>query len=668
MPLLALFKRNRMIQYFFFGWACLPKREGLTMKKLGKIIGLLCIADIGIFLLLVFLIGAFMSFVSPPVEKLTLSAIFLSGIKIYYLPLIVTLAFTVYIGYKLGIQKLFGFKKALTLTERADSNLYGQAEFMTNKELKALYGKKNKIKKYNKKTKEYVIEEKASGEDIDWKYLVDEEAEGYVIRSYKRNETLFIDTLKKMNCLVIGTAGTGKSLYYLGPTIQANARSSTKASMLINDVKGELFEAHSKLLKEQGYTVICINLRNPRNSTRINILDDIWDMYHAYIETKDGNYLDLTSQYIVELAEILSPPIDGNNKEFGDGAIGILCAILWGMLEDSTNPNYKFTKDMFTISQISNILNKQSKYLIDFLTHRDAQTSHVFENASMIIDNASEKTVSSYLSTLQTNLRKFLDPGIEYLTQTSDFDLNGITQKPTAIFLIIPDESSTRYVLATAIIVQIYNKLIATASKQENLSLDRPWYFFLDEFGQMPKIAKFPNWIAVCRSRNIYLCPVVQANSQLKSVFGENDAITIQDQCHLKIFLGSNDFSTLEYFQKQLGTYTVYNRSASINENTLKNKEFEGTTSITKKDLVTIDELQYLKPGNGYITIRGQKPIKTTFVPIFDEECKQKKIFILGSIRLSIPEKKESYTFYSLDERETIYLSEELESIEENLK
>lgn len=627
------------------------------MKKFGKISVFLIIVDILIFLILTFMVGAVKGFITPSNQRLDISAIFLNGIKLFYIPLFVTIGVNVYILVLLAKQNFFGFRKTLNLSERATSNLYGQAEFMTDIEIKKFAGHTEKIEKLNKITKEKEIIKIKPGEDIDWINLNKEETEGFVIRSYKKKNTLFIDTVEKKNCLVIGTAGTGKSLYFLGPTIQANARSKNKASMLINDLKGELYAAHSKYLKDEGYNVICINLRDPRNSTRINIFDDIWETYHKYVETNDGRYLDLTSQYIVELSTILSPELTGTNKEFGDGAIGILCGILWGMLEDSIDPKFNFTKEMFTITQISNIINKQGKYLLDFLTHRDPETSRVFDNAAMIIDNASERTVSSYISTLQTNLRKFLDPGITYLTATSDFNLDEITQKPTAIFLIIPDESKTRYVLANAIIVQIYNKLVATASRMPNQALDRSWYFLLDEFGQMPKIDSFPNWIAVCRSRNIYLCPVVQANSQLKTAFGEDAAITIQDQCHLKIFLGSNEYQTLEYFQKQLGTYTAYSRSASINEKTLMNLEYEGTTSITKKDLVTIDELQYLKSGNIYITIRGEKPIKSVLVPIFDAELQKNNFFILGTITSNIEEKKDKTVFYNLSERESRYLS-----------
>lgn len=627
------------------------------MKKIGKISLFIFLADIVIFLILLMVVGSVYGLTTSKEKELNMLAIFLNGIRLFYIPLIITIAADIYLLIILGKQKFFGFRKTLNLSERASSNLYGQADFMTDSEMKKFAGHTEKQTKYNKKTKTNEIKWIKPGVDIDWKKLDEEETEGFVTRSIKKNGSLMIETVEKRNCLVIGTAGTGKSLYFLGPTIQANALSKNKASMLINDLKGELFAAHSLLLQKQGYNVICINLREPRKSTRINILSDIWDTYHKYIETGDGAFLDLASQYIVEMATILSPEMTGNNKEFGDGAIGILCGILWGMLEDSIDERFNFTKDMFTISQISNIINKQSNYMMDFLTHRDPETSRVFDNAAMIINNASERTVSSYISTLQTNLRKFLDPGIEYLTQTSDFDLEEITKKPTAIFLIIPDESQTRYVLANAIIVQIYNKLVATASRKPNQALDRSWYFLLDEFGQMPKIAAFPNWIAVCRSRNIYLCPVVQANSQLKSVFGENEAITIQDQCHLKIFLGSNEYATLEYFQKQLGTFTAYSRNASINEKTLMNMEYEGSTSITKKDLVTIDELQYLKSGNVYITIRGEKPMKSVLVPIFDTELKNNHTFLLGQITIKIEEKKDKAILYNLNNRESRYLS-----------
>lgn len=535
----------------------------------------------------------------------------------------------------------FSSYKMLNKNDRAETDLYGSARFMTTNEMTKEFGQM-KNKKYS---------------DYNWNELGNSDFEGYVVKSYKKKGELFVQKIKQQHCLIIGTNGTGKSYYFLMPTIEANALSKEKPTMIINDLKGELFLKTSKSLQDNGYNVICLNLRTPRKSTRFNPLEMIWNLYHEYLETGEGELIDKVSQYIIEISAIIVPPNEGTNKEFFDGAQGILSGILWGMLEDSKFPGFEMTKDKFTFAQISNIINKQRERFMDFLTHRDLE-SKVWDYASMIIGNESEKTVAGYVSTLQTCLKPFLEEGITYLTSASDFDLEEMSNKPSAIFLIIPDESAARYIIAITMIVQIYNYLTYKASTlvENNYKLYRTHYFLLDEFGNMPKIANFAKYISTSRGRNIFFCPIVQATSQLKTMFSEAEATTIQDQCHLKIFMGSNEFATLEYFQKQLGTYSVYTRSSSVNDKTTDSLEYQGTTSVAKKELVTIDELQYKSRGLIYFTLNSKMPSKSNLVPFFDDELKNNKVFVEGSIENNIKEKKLEFLMYNLSKREKAYV------------
>lgn len=528
---------------------------------------------------------------------------------------------------------LFSFSKILNRVDRAQSNLYGGAEMMQRGQVKEKYG------------------------NYSFRELAKTDAHGILVRSEKNRGELYCSAVGSIHGIGIGTNGVGKSWYCLCPTIQFNAQTSYKPTMVINDLKGELYKENSALLEAKGYRVVCINMRTPRNSLRCNPLSLVWTLYHQYLDTNDSELLDRVSAYIVEIAEILCPSGSGENKVWADGSQGIVAGILWGMLEDSADAAMKetMTEDKFTFTQLSNILNRQREYLIDFLTHRPV-TSKVFDYASMIIGNDSEKTVSSYISNTQTSLKAFLDTGIQYLTSASDWDITTITKQPTAVFLIIPDENPTRWVLSTLIISQIYNYLTLEASMSAELKLERTCYFLLDEFGNLPKIPRFPNWVATSRGRQIFFFPLIQAISQLKSVYGENDAKTILDNCHLKIFLGANEVETFKYFQDLFGNYTVYQRSASINGK--DSIDYSGTTGMTKKELVTLDELQYIQAGTLYFIVRGEAPALSHYVPLFDEEMNEKGIYKRGAVSEKITEKKIDFekSFYDLKDREERYI------------
>jgi len=558
-----------------------------------------------------------------------------------------------YNAFKLS---MFSNAKILNRVDRTESNLHGSANFLSIKELANNFGalKTNELGEMvlNKNTQPIPL-----NKPFYMKNINNSTFSGFILSSKIENNDLAFYGVSNKNGLVLGSTGSGKTQFLLSPTIQANAKSKIKPSMVINDIKGELYQSHSKLLSDCGYSVILINLRQPRASLRFNPLDIIWELYQEHKKTGNYDLYDKVAALINDIVNTMIPLGKGDNKVWDLGAQGIVKGILWGMLEDSQE-DYNMTKEKFTFIQISNILNKQKNELADFLSNRP-KTSEVFNYASMIIDNESEKTLASYISNTQTAISIFLDTGIQYITSASDFKLEELTKKPIAIFFVIPDEDKSRYPLANLMLVQLYNFLIFEASKTVNLSLKRPYYFFLDEFGNMPEIPQFDLWISTARSRNIYFMIILQSISQLKNVFGEDKKNTILQNCQFQMYLKANEINSLEYFKKQMGSYTVLSRNVNVN---LKqnSSDYQGSTSVTKKDLVTLDELQYIKPGKNYFLI-DSLPAKGTLIPLFDKKMQAKKVFNIGEIKLNLKTHIIDFnkTFFDLNYRNNKYIEKQ---------
>ena len=94
--------------------------------------------------------------------------------------------------------------------------------------------------------------------------------------------------LPGVHSLVIGSTGSGKTTTFINPMIQLLASTAAGSSMIMTDPKGELFSLHSKYLKERGYDVRLLDLRDTYVSSRWNPLDSIWDMYQEYRHADDG--------------------------------------------------------------------------------------------------------------------------------------------------------------------------------------------------------------------------------------------------------------------------------------------------------------------------------------------------------------------------------------------
>ena len=89
---------------------------------------------------------------------------------------------------------------------------------------------------------------------------------------------LFIDD-SPTNNLIIGTTRSGKGELFVFPTIDLYSRAKEKASLVVNDPKGELYSASKEILEQRGYRVELLNLIVPTNSMSYNPLQLIITAY-----------------------------------------------------------------------------------------------------------------------------------------------------------------------------------------------------------------------------------------------------------------------------------------------------------------------------------------------------------------------------------------------------
>lgn len=568
-------------------------------------------------------------------------------------------------------QGFFQTSKLLNREDRAASGLHGQARFQTPTEMARNFGQKKARNNYT---------------PYAWDELDKSDFEGYICNSFKKGGKLYVEAVAKRQACVIGGTGSGKTTGFISPTIQANAKSKKKSSMFIYDLKGELYKMHSKLLSDSGYRTIIINFKEPVKSVKYNPLSLIWDLYQEYKQAKDivltstekddtytvalEKMTDLEtkiSNYITDVAMKIVPTATGENKIWSEGSQGIIKGLLWGMLEDSNYSKYPITKEKFTLSQLGNILNipSQSEELFNFLQDRD-KDSIVFKKAGSILNNESEKTVSSYISNTQTNLEKFTEKTIELVTSASDFELDEIINQPTAIFLVIDDTNDACNVLASMICSQIRNYLVLKADTLGG-SLERTWYFLLDEFANMPKLDNYGKFTSTDRGRNIFYCAIVQSISQFKKNYSEDEKVEILNNADFQMFLGSNEVESLKYIQNLFGSYTQYNRNANLNTQNFNNNEYSGSLSLTERKLVNIDDLQYMPRGDAFLYIAKLPPCKTKLVPFYDKELQDNKSFKIGAITIKNLNETPSFekTFYDLEQRRRIFLGQEIAESQE---
>ncbi|MBP5304730.1 MAG: type IV secretory system conjugative DNA transfer family protein [Lachnospiraceae bacterium] len=522
---------------------------------------------------------------------------------------------------------------------------------------------------------------------------------------------MHINFLPGAHSLVIGATGSGKTTTFINPMIQLLGATAAGSSMIMTDPKGELFSLHSKYLKERGYNVLLLDLRDTYTSSRWNPLGGIYDMYQDYLNAGSGirlhrdsmdaypdlkridgdavegepwvewhgtAYADVSHcqddvsvakqklydemyEDLNDLISVICPIENEKDPLWEKGARSIIMATCLAMLEDSADPELGMTKDKFNFFNLNKALtNSENEFaaLKRYFEGRDPLSQAVTLSRQVL--SAAEATLSSYMSITFDKLNMFNDRGLCGLTSATDIQAEEFAEKPTALFMKIPDEKDTRHGLAAVFILCMYKALIKVASAREDLSLPRNVYFILDEFGNMPKIEKFDKMITVGRSRKIWFNMVVQSYSQLNNVYGEKVADIVKSNCGMKMFIGSNDIGTCKEFSELCGNMTVRTSSTSASMGA-KEGDYSVSNQTQVRPLIYPSELQKLNnkesTGNAIIVTFGNYPLMTKYTPSYLCKYYQMGQMELGELRSNMFRADE--VFYDLEERNETILGED---------
>ena len=191
------------------------------------------------------------------------------------------------------------------------------------------------------------------------------------------------------------------------------------------------------------------------------------------------------------------------------------------------------------------------------------------------------------------------------ITSYDELSLNTIGDKRTALFLIMSDTDASFNFLISLAYSQLFNLLCEKADDEYGGRLPVHVRCLIDEFANIGQIPNFEKLIATIRSREISASIILQAQSQLKSIYKDN-ADTIIGNMDTSIFLGGKEPTTLKELAAVLGKETIdtYNTGESRGRETSHSLNYQKLG----KELMSQDELAVMDGGKCILQLRGVRP------------------------------------------------------------
>lgn len=176
------------------------------------------------------------------------------------------------------------------------------------------------------------------------------------------------------------------------------------------------------------------------------------------------------------------------------------------------------------------------------------------------------------------------------------------SDKPVAIFMLIPDSDTSNHGLASIFIRQLYTELVKQCAYIASHKCVRRIHFLLDEFGNMIKIPDMAQILTVTNGRNMLWDLFVQSYQQLYSLYGDADGNTIKENCQVQVYIFSTNDDTIEEISKKVGNKTAlsetHNKSdLNTNESVQQNAEadrvlpYERVSSLLEGETIVLDPL-----------------------------------------------------------------------------
>ena len=402
-------------------------------------------------------------------------------------------------------------------------------------------------------------------------------------------------TARNKNVLIVGGSGSGKTRFFLTPNLMQCTSKTYPVSFVVTDPKGDIVISAGKLLQRSGYRIKIFNSINFKKSMHYNPF--------AYVHSEKD---------ILKLVTTLISNTKGDGKggdPFWEKAETLLYSALIGYIHYEAPEEEQNFATLIEFINAMEVREDDEEFknpvdlMFDELEEKDPNHFAVRQYKKFKL--SAGKTAKSILVSCGARLAVFDIAEVREVTAYDELELDTLGDRKTALFLIMSDTDDSFNFLISMAYTQLFNLLCEKADDVYGGRLPVHVRCLIDECANIGQIPRLEKLMATIRSREISACLVLQAQSQLKSIYKDN-ADTIVGNCDCSIFLGGQEPTTLKELSAALGKETV----DTFNTGESRGRELSHSLNYQKlgKALMDVDELAVMDGGKCILQLRGVRP------------------------------------------------------------
>jgi len=421
-----------------------------------------------------------------------------------------------------------------------------------------------------------------------WAELPELETAGYVsdLSEWNHGNQLVLGPWSDGKRLVIPEADTVRHAMVCGPTgcgksssiFKPNLFERTKVSALVTEATPgnnppDLYTTTSGYRQQEGHQIYYFN-PDDMASVRINPLDAVTSI------SKAQEVADLIIKNTTMTKNTGGDPIWETSERHLLTSLLMHFAPLGGTLADARSLIREGSAGIAKVLEKSQVEEARREY-------------QAFMNVS------TEGFRNGVLSGLLQRLRLWVNPRIVALTSKTDLNLQELPKQLFTFYLAVPAEKEAIKAVAALVFNFVLNQIVLATDPKD---LSYPLALYLDEFtnfGMIPGIAKA---LTLLRHRKTPIMFGCQDYSQLKEVYGENDAKLFFGQPATRVIFRTPDLETAKKVSEALGKATAVDRKLQTNC-TVSEREFA-------RDLMSAAEVMALPKAESIFFTPDTDPVK----------------------------------------------------------